>query len=119
MTKQLRYNKRKYQVLLSCNHSTLYPFPPPTTGDEVYCRRCAAYALVTVTEDTWRIQCEACTYSRNEGVLKHRATHAADRHSARYPGHVVAVFKGPRLLYKTAKRSQQISLEDLMDEPPF
>lgn len=82
-----------YNTPLHCGHQFLSRGLPPSTGEEVYCRRCGEYRLVTYRSSDWRSKCVDCRYSRYCGADESWAKTLAGKHTNKYPGHRVKVFQ--------------------------
>lgn len=78
--------------LLRCGHSAYYD-PRPKTGDEVYCRRCAAYTRVKAASDEWAWHCPVCHTTRPHGTDEEGCRRSARTHQRKYH-HVVVLRKG-------------------------
>lgn len=83
------------------------------------CRRCDAYKHVIAAPGAWKIRCKGCRYTRLFGVEKLKAEGKAIAHRHRYPGHVVQLWDGKKLVH-TYKGDLQATLPiDTYGDPPF
>lgn len=85
-------NTGNYIALLLCGHTAFYD-PPPTAGEEVYCRRCATYTLVKLASQEYSWQCPTCHIGRKFGSDIGAARNSGRRHQRRYH-HVTVLRKG-------------------------
>lgn len=81
----------EYSIPITCGH----PYrsrqkPPPTLGEEVWCKTCRRW--VVVLGNPWIIDCQLCRYTRSSGIVWEWAEQQARKHLIRYPSHVIQVY---------------------------
>lgn len=73
-------SRSDYPTMLDCKHVILLN-PPPTMGDEVFCRRCNGYRFVVIVATEWSVRCDVCRYGRKYGADEESTRRAASRHA--------------------------------------
>ena len=89
-------HKITWPVLLACQHTALYVTPIPAVGEQVYCRTCSTYQVVTEHPSMWRMRCRNCTLSRT-AEEESEAYRAGSRHTMKNQAHTVDVLLGDEL----------------------
>lgn len=102
---------------LSCDHAPVFPIPGPQLGEVVWCRKCSVYREVVELPSEFSWRCDRCRGSRQYGGAKLTAQRGADRHTRRFPGHVVTVYLGNVVLETRTPHGTQSEL--MLDTPPF
>ncbi len=86
------------RVILTCKHEVTFD-PPPSIGDEVYCRRCGLYRIVSQElTGMIRVNCRQCPYCRYYGTDERTANLGASKHSLRMPTHEIDIERDGKLI---------------------
>ena len=72
-------NRQLHSAIFDCGYETLFAVPP-TTGDEIWCRRCRDWERCRVVGGSV-VECADCDHYAEHGHDRHRAVRQARTHS--------------------------------------
>lgn len=107
---------------LECDHINQPLTGGQIAGDKAYCGRCHDYRMITEVNAEFRVRCGTCHWGTRCGAAEINARGVADRHSRKFPTHVVRVESGSRVLQVSnpARAGEKIRFPDPLDStPPF